>query len=133
MSHWYDSTPRKSRRKRDSNPGSSALEADALPLGQRGDYDLSPKRTGAFGENHNTSASKAKLEIYHEHVCLICLQNNCCWYCGCLLCWWWWCLLCLLLCKKSSFLTIIFHHTALLEGLCCRAMSRRCSGRRVRR
>ena len=35
-SHWYDSTPKKSRRKRDSNPGSSALEADALPLGQRG-------------------------------------------------------------------------------------------------
>ena len=30
MSHWYDSTPRKSRRKRDSNPGPSALEADAL-------------------------------------------------------------------------------------------------------
>ena len=27
---------KKSRRKRDSNPGSSALEADALPLGQRG-------------------------------------------------------------------------------------------------
>ena len=24
-SHWYDSTPKKSRRKRDSNPGSSAL------------------------------------------------------------------------------------------------------------
>ena len=36
MSHWYDSTPKKSRRKLDSNPGSSALEADALPLGQRG-------------------------------------------------------------------------------------------------
>ena len=30
MSHWYDSTPKKSRLKRDSNPGSSALEADAL-------------------------------------------------------------------------------------------------------
>ena len=30
------STPKKSRRKRDSNPGSSALEADALPQGQRG-------------------------------------------------------------------------------------------------
>ena len=29
--------PKKSRRKRDSNLGSSALEADALPLGQRGD------------------------------------------------------------------------------------------------
>ena len=27
LSHWYDSTPKKSRRKRDSNPGSSALEA----------------------------------------------------------------------------------------------------------
>ena len=30
--------PKKSRRKRDSNPGSSALEANALPLGQRGGY-----------------------------------------------------------------------------------------------
>ena len=29
-SHWYDSTPEKSRRKRDLNPGPSALEADAL-------------------------------------------------------------------------------------------------------
>ena len=35
-SHWYDSTPKKSRRKRDSNSGSSALEVDAFPLGQRG-------------------------------------------------------------------------------------------------
>ena len=30
FSHWHDSTPEKSRRKRDSNPGSSALEAGAL-------------------------------------------------------------------------------------------------------
>ena len=30
LSHWYDSTPKKSRRKRDSNPGPSALEADTL-------------------------------------------------------------------------------------------------------
>ena len=30
LSHWYDSTPEKSRRQRDSNRGSSALEADAL-------------------------------------------------------------------------------------------------------
>ena len=30
MSHWYDSTLKKSRRRRESNPGSSALEADAL-------------------------------------------------------------------------------------------------------
>ena len=34
LSHWYDSTPKKSRRKRDSNLGSSALEADTF--GQRG-------------------------------------------------------------------------------------------------
>ena len=32
LSHWYDSTPKKSRRKRDSNPGSSALAADALTI-----------------------------------------------------------------------------------------------------
>ena len=31
----YDPTPKKSRRKRDSNPGSSALEANAFPLGQQ--------------------------------------------------------------------------------------------------
>ena len=36
LSHWYDSPTKQSRHKRDSNPGSSALEADALPLGQRG-------------------------------------------------------------------------------------------------
>ena len=30
LSHWYDSTRKKSRRKRDSNPGPSALGADAL-------------------------------------------------------------------------------------------------------
>ena len=36
LSHWYDLTQKKSQRKRNSNPGSSALEADALPLGQRG-------------------------------------------------------------------------------------------------
>ena len=29
-SHWYDSTTQKSRRQRDSNPGFSVLEADAL-------------------------------------------------------------------------------------------------------
>ena len=34
LSHWYDSTPKKSRRNRDSNPGSSALEADALSTRQ---------------------------------------------------------------------------------------------------
>ena len=44
LSHWYNSTPKKSRRKRGSNPGSSTLEADALttrPTRRLG------KRTGA--------------------------------------------------------------------------------------
>ena len=36
LSHWYDSTPKKYWRKRDLNPGPSAHEANALPLGQRG-------------------------------------------------------------------------------------------------
>ena len=44
LSHWYDSTPKKSRRKRDSNPGSSALDAVALPLGQRGGRDRERER-----------------------------------------------------------------------------------------
>ena len=45
LSHWYDSTPKKCRLKRDSNPGSSAPGADALPLGQRGGYSLVTEET----------------------------------------------------------------------------------------
>ena len=36
LSHWYDLTPKKSWCRWDSNLGSSTLEEDALPLGQRG-------------------------------------------------------------------------------------------------
>ena len=43
LSHWYDSIPEKSRRKRDSNPGSSALEADALTTG-------SARRSSSWGK-----------------------------------------------------------------------------------
>ena len=32
LSHWYDLTPKKSRRKQDSNPGSSTLEVDAFTI-----------------------------------------------------------------------------------------------------
>ena len=45
-SHWYDSTPKKSRRKRDSNPGPSTLEADALttrPTRRSGDEHLTAR------------------------------------------------------------------------------------------
>ena len=54
----FDSTPKKSRCKRDSNPGSSALEADALPPGQRGEGNalgLSEIGDGAeYGEMADT-------------------------------------------------------------------------------
>ena len=63
LSHWYDSAPKKSRRKQDSNPGSSALEADALPLGQRGG------RRGKVDEvrrMHDSSFGKGDLcLVYH--------------------------------------------------------------------
>ena len=52
LSHWYDATPKKSRRKRDSNPGSSALEADALPLGQRGSEHLRDSATFDHAHAH---------------------------------------------------------------------------------
>ena len=44
LSHCYDSTPKKSRRKRDSNPGPSALEADVLTT--------RPTRRSAIGRHH---------------------------------------------------------------------------------
>ena len=47
LSHWYDSTPKKSRCKRDSNPGSSALEADALTT--------RPKRRWKRRRTHSSS------------------------------------------------------------------------------
>ena len=56
LSHWYDSTPKKSRRKRDSNPGSSALEADALPLGQGGGVSINRPGKG--------STTKAGIEAW---------------------------------------------------------------------
>ena len=46
MSHWYDSTPKKSRHKRDSNPGSSALEADALTTRPTRLFQAREEKTG---------------------------------------------------------------------------------------
>ena len=50
-SHWYDSTTNKSWRKRDSNPGSSALEADSLPLCQRGGFFWGGRGGGEGGSS----------------------------------------------------------------------------------
>ena len=51
---------KKSRCKRDSNPGSSALEADALPLGQRGDVCLSD---GSLRTSVGITTLRQKLQI----------------------------------------------------------------------
>ena len=59
-SHWYDSTPKKSRHQRDSNPGSSALEADALPQGQRGGW--------SHGYHDCCVQSQAQWLFKHEKV-----------------------------------------------------------------
>ena len=66
MSHWYDSTPKKSRRKRDSNSGSSAFEADALPLGQRGGSRDGTHVCRSRGERLTTRPTRR----YHRHTWL---------------------------------------------------------------
>ena len=66
LSHWPDSTPEKSRRKRDSNPGSSALEEDALTTRptRRSGQGLATvleheerRRDGLYSYNNNTDIS----------------------------------------------------------------------------
>ena len=46
LSHWYYSTPEKSWRKRDSNPGSSALKADALTTRPMRQYWMQKSKQG---------------------------------------------------------------------------------------
>ena len=54
LRQWYDSTPKNSQRKRDSNPGSSAVEADALTT----------RPTRRLGEE--------------QGVCIACVPAVCC-------------------------------------------------------
>ena len=61
--HWYDSTPKKSRRKRDSNPGSFALEADALPLGQQGGKEREREREGGGRERGRERERERESEL----------------------------------------------------------------------
>ena len=60
LSHWYDSTPEKSRRKLDSNAGSSAPEADALGLTTR------PTRRSHRGRRAET---KDREKERHNDMC----------------------------------------------------------------
>ena len=66
MSHWYDSTPKKSRRKRDSNPESSALEADALPIGQRGGEGW--RGRGGGGEREGETDRETDTHTYPQDL-----------------------------------------------------------------
>ena len=72
LSHWYDSTPEKSRSKRDWNPGSSAPEADALttsptrPSKERGEEkgsgrcsSLRSRERSVFNQTNNGAVSVA--------------------------------------------------------------------------
>ena len=63
--------PRKSRRKRDLNPRSSVLEADVLPLGQRGGLEKQKKngclKTDCSGFDCLNCLSRFVPEI-HQHA-----------------------------------------------------------------
>ena len=63
---------KKSRRKRDSNPGPSALEADALPLGQRGGLTAGAGRS-KWTRAHtlrNCSTNVSVKRTGHDHAAL---------------------------------------------------------------
>ena len=57
LSHWYDSTPKKSCRKRDSNLGPSALEAGALTT--------RPTRRSSIGKGNRVNVN---WNLHHLHV-----------------------------------------------------------------
>ena len=54
LHHWYDSTPKKSRRKRDSNSGPSTLEVDALTTRPTRRFGCFPKQS-----SHETGCGDA--------------------------------------------------------------------------
>ena len=111
LSHWYDSTPKKSRRKRDSNPGSSDLEADALTTRPTRQSCRCVRAVGGkknevgypdWVQNHNPTLSSFPIEVScifvhvmvyvfmcrHAHVyeydCLMYVRT--CTYCICTHC-----------------------------------------------
>ena len=53
LSHWYDSTPKKIPSQAGFEPGIFALEADVLPLGQRGGLHLTVIIPVAEGRYYN--------------------------------------------------------------------------------
>ena len=96
LSHWYDSTPKKSRRKRDSNPGSCALKVDALTTRPTRRFSfadstktmhllltLLPKHSLDMPSLHTTSQTQSLIKWticghYHDNVSSLhnTFQNN---------------------------------------------------------
>ena len=66
LSHWYDWTPKKSQRKRVSNPGSSTLEADVLAT--------RPTRRSSLNKQAYTVSSVVSVSIEFVHVRWIAIQ-----------------------------------------------------------
>ena len=65
LSHWYDSTPKKFRRKRNSNPGSSAFEADALTTRPTKRLSKMRRRRSSSNDRNNSSYNN---HHYHHHL-----------------------------------------------------------------
>ena len=108
LSHWYDSTPKKSRRKRDSNPGSSALEADALTTRptRRWTVGINPVMECSCPPNSLNMETLLRIgrnfQIGFSGLCVCCFLFVCCCFvgfgegggrgscvCVCGVCVWW--------------------------------------------
>ena len=66
LSYWYDSTPEKSRCKQDSNPGSSALEADALTTMPTRQSQLNGKKPRYHTTQDRRHERHLKLQAYQS-------------------------------------------------------------------
>ena len=70
LSHWYESTPKKSPRKRDSNPGPDALEADALTTWPKKRSPQGDPSQGT-GEDANNRVHSLSLRVVSRSLLLV--------------------------------------------------------------
>ena len=81
LSHWYDSTPKKSRCNRDSNPGPSSLEADALTTRptRRSIFEGGPTMNKDHCKTQHCRSSRmsSSLPQWSSVACLTSLQQAC--------------------------------------------------------
>ena len=77
LSHWYDSTLKKSWHKQDSNPGSSAVEADALTT--RPTRRFTTRKVLPFSYIHFRSTRFPHWNLHNRFTPLWGVQHLCCW------------------------------------------------------